>query len=356
MIKNILSLSKKLISIKSTADNPKALASCLKIALTNLKGYSIEQFQKNRIKSALIYNSSDRPKKFKIILNAHLDIIPGKDFQYDPKVINDKLYGVGAMDMKASTACLIYVFNEVANKVKYPLGLQLVTDEETGGFNGTKYQIEKGVMADFVIAGETSNFNIVNQAKGILWVKISANGKSAHGAYPWRGVNAIWKIINFLTLLQKKYPVPKQERWITTVNLSRIETRNRTFNKIPDNCEVWFDIRFIPNDASRVFNDIKKLLPSGFKIKIIEKQPPLFVDKNNNYIRLLKKITENSIKQKILLYGAQGSSDARHFTQINCPGIEFGPIGGGIGSDNEWVSISSLNNYFHILKNFLLKI
>ena len=33
----------------------------------------------------------------------------------------------------------------MANKVDYPLGLQLVTDEEVGGFNGTKYQIEKAL-------------------------------------------------------------------------------------------------------------------------------------------------------------------------------------------------------------------
>ena len=108
------------------------------------------------------------------------------------------------MDMKANVACLMTVFKDVADKVNYPLGLQLVTDEEIGGFHGTKYQIEKGVRAEFVVVGESTDLNIKNRAKGILWAKISAKGKTAHGAYPWRGENAIWKMNEFLNCLKRQ--------------------------------------------------------------------------------------------------------------------------------------------------------
>lgn len=50
------------------------------------------------------------------------------------------------------------------------VGLQLVTNEGIRGFSGTKYQIESGVRADFVIAGEPTNFDIAHEAKGILQV------------------------------------------------------------------------------------------------------------------------------------------------------------------------------------------
>ena len=356
MINKILSLSKELISIKSTPNNLKALEKSLEIAVSKLTGYAIERFENKGIKSVLVSNSKKRPKRFKIILNGHLDVIPGKDYQYVPKIIRDRLYGVGAMDMKANAACLITVFKEVAKKVKYPLGLQLVTDEETGGFNGTKYQIDKGVRADFVIAGETTNFKIVNKAKGILWVKISTRGKTAHAAYPWKGENAIWKMNKFLALLGKKYPIPDQEDWVTTVNLSKIETSNQTFNKIPDDCEVWLDIRYIPQETNTIVNHLKEMMPLGFKLDILEKEPALLVDENNQFIRMLQKTAGRITKKKVVLYGAQGSSDARHFTKMNCDGIEFGPIGGGIGSDKEWIDIPGLVIYFQILKNFLISI
>lgn len=356
MLSTIKSLAEEFISIKSNSEDIAELDKILSVALSNLSEFTIERFKNNGTNSVLVYSSQKRPKKFKIILNGHLDVIPGKEHQYQPKINNDKLYGVGSMDMKAGVACLIFVFKEVSKKVNYPLGLQLVTDEEIGGFNGTKYQIDQGVRADFVIAGESTGLNIANRAKGILQLKISTKGKTAHGAYPWNGENAIWKMNKFLNLLEERYPVPTHEDWKTTVNLSTIQTSNQTFNKIPDDCEVWLDIRYIPQDSDAIIENIKKLLPEEFKLEIIVKEPALFVDENNTYIKKLQSIDEQIIKKKVSLYGAQGSSDARHFTRLNMNGIEFGPIGGGIGTDNEWVSIKSLEQYYQILKNFLLSI
>ncbi len=248
------------------------------------------------------------------------------------------------------------VFKELAASLSYPIGLQLVTDEEVGGFDGTKYQVEKGVRADFVIASETTNFNIVNESKGIIWLKIFSTGIAAHGAYPWRGTNAIWKMNSFLAALQKQFPIPSKQEWVTTVNLSKISSSNKAFNKIPDDCEVWLDIRYIPKDKKTILSKIKKLVPKDFKIQVLANEPCLFVENDNEYIQQLKTIDEEITNQKVVLYGAQGSSDSRHFTEVGCNGIEFGPIGGGIGSDEEWIDIQSLEQYTQILKKFLFSL
>lgn len=70
-------------------------------------------------------------------------MIPGKDEQYHARIEDDRLYGVGALDMKSNLVCLIMAFCEVVDHVGYPLGIQIVTDEEIGGFDGTLYQIEQ---------------------------------------------------------------------------------------------------------------------------------------------------------------------------------------------------------------------
>ena len=350
----IVTLTKEFISIKSNSENTAELNEILEIALAKLKGFTIERFENKGAKSALIYCAKKRPPKFRVILNGHLDVVPGKDYQYFPKIKGDKLYGVGSMDMKGSVACLIMAFREVATKVDYPLALQLVTDEEIGGYNGTKYQIEKGVKADFVIAGESTGLQIANRAKGILQVKISTKGKAAHGAYPWRGKNAIWKMNKFLNSLLERYPIPSKQDWVTTINLSKIETSNQAINKVPDDCVIWLDIRYIPKEAETIVSNIKGLLPKDFKLDILEKEPALFVDENNHYLKALQKVGEYVTKKKVVFYGAQGSSDARHFTKAGIDGIEFGPTGDNIGSDNEAVSIKSLGQYYQILTSFLL--
>lgn len=354
MSNQTLELAKDLIRIKSTPDNSQALDQTLELVLSNLEGFTIERFERENYKSALVYAGSKRPENFKIILNGHLNIIPGKENQYEPKVIGDRLYGVGSMDMKANVACLLDVFKKTARKINYPIALQLVTDEEVGGFYGTKHQIEQGVKADFVIAAEATAFNIVNQAKGVLWAKVSAVGESAHAAYPWKGDNAVSKINSFINRLEKLIPNPLSQEWLSTVNLSGVNTRDTAFNKVPDYCELVLDIRFVPKDSSSIESNLKGLISEGMKLDILTKEPAMNVNSQNSFLVNLKQITESVLDKEVNFYGAQGSSDARHYVNAGSIGVEFGPIGGGIGTDEEWVDIPSLETYKSILEKFVL--
>jgi len=355
MRNKILQLTKRLISMKTDSGNKEELKKALRMLLDQVNEYTIEEFISNGVESVLVHNRKKGTRKFKIILNGHIDVLPGKDSQYIPKVVGDKLYGAGSMDMKAGIVCLLLTFKKDAKNVDYPIALQIVTDEQQGGFNGTKYQIDKGVRGDFIIAGEPTNLNVVNKAKGVLWLKISTKGKTAHSAYPWKGKNAIWDMMNFLSALRKKYPVPSSQQWVSTVNLSKVSTGNVTFNKIPDNCESWVDIRFTP-DNKDILKSIKSILPKGFKMEVVENEPPMNISRDNDYIKKIQKIGEKVLNEEIKLYGAQGTSDARFYNQVGCSGIEFGPIGRGIGSDKEWVSIASLEKYRVILNEFLLSL
>ncbi|MBI4225990.1 M20/M25/M40 family metallo-hydrolase [Candidatus Roizmanbacteria bacterium] len=353
MLDKIISVAKKFITISSIKENPRKSPDVLIIAKKELSGFTIEDFEKEGVPSLLIYKGKARPKRFKFILNAHLDVVPGKKEQFKPVVKDGKLYGRGAYDMKAAAAVEILVFKELAKKLNYPIALQLVTDEEIGGFNGTKYQLDKGVRSEFAIAGESTDLGIKNQAKGVVWAKIKTKGKTAHGAYPWMGKNAIWKMINALNHLHKSFPEAKKEIWKTTLNLSKIETSNSTFNKVPDDCTVGIDVRYIPDDAKTIVSKIKKALPKEAEVELLLKEPAQFTDKNNIYIKLLQKATKKVTNKLAPIIVKHGASDIRHFNRVGCDGIEFGPIGFGLHTDNEWVDIKSLEQYYLILKSFL---
>ena len=356
MEKNIIELSKKLISIPSSKENIKALEEVLVVADKHLDGIKSKKFKSKGVPSVLYYNTSTLPKRFKIILNAHLDIVPGKGSQYKASTKGGKLFGRGTNDMKGAAAVMVLVFKELAKKVNYPLGLQLVTDEETGGFSGTKYQIEKGIRADFVIAGEPTDFGVNSKAKGIVWAKVKARGKSAHGAYPWHGENAIEKINLFLSSLYKKFPIPKNEEWKTTINVARVESSNETFNKVPDECEVWLDVRYIPEDSDTIIQGLKKLVPKGMELEILLKEPAQTTDEKNTYVQKLRVSTQKITGKLAPIIVKHGASDIRHYNKVGCEGITFGPVGAGMHTDNEWVDIKSLEDYYQILKHFLLSL
>lgn len=353
MLNQILELSQKLITIKTDPDNLPELDRAIQVVKVQLPDFTIEDFEKNGYKSILVYNCPTRPNKFKIILNGHLDVIPGKPNQYDPTIKDGKLFGVGAMDMKSNLSALLFAFKTMASLVNYPLGLQIVTDEEIGGFNCTKYQIENGVNAEFVIASEPTNFNIVNQAKGIVQLQIKFLGKTSHGAYPWRGINAIEIANNFINKIKKLYPNPENEQWCTTINIAKIETDNLSFNKIPDNCIVKIDFRCIPQDLELIIPNVESLLPKEADLIVIEKENALYTPEDNKFILQIRRSTLEIANVSNKLYCANGTSDSRHYTDIGSFGIEFGPIGGGIGEDIEWVDIQSLQTYYKIICDFL---
>lgn len=356
MTETILSLAKSLIAVESVKEKPQMLYKVLETALKPLQGFTIERFKKNGVPSALVYAGSKRPKRFKILLNAHLDVVPAKPEQFIPREKGDKLWGRGAIDMKAAAATEILTFKELARTVPYSLGLQLVTDEEIGGFNATKYQIQRGVCANFVIAGEPTDMDINNQAKGIIWAKIHCTGTLAHGAYPWNGSNALWKAHRFLSSLRLVYPVPTKEAWKTTVNVAKIETPNETFNKVPDYACIWLDIRYIPKDTDTVIDRLDALLPDGTTLEILVNEPCQFTRKTNAYMATLSEAIWTVIKRKPNIIVKHGGADIRHFNAVGCDGITWGPVGSGLHTNNEWVSIKSMVEYAQALQIFLKKL
>jgi succinyl-diaminopimelate desuccinylase len=80
-----------------------------------------------------------------------------------------------------------------------------------------------------------------------------------------------------------------------------METTNKTFNKIPDDCTISLDIRYIPEDKDNILNDIEKL-KNEFDVEVIANEPALFVEEDNIFVKKIKESTEEVIKNSIKLY------------------------------------------------------
>ena len=355
MSTQVLDLTKQLVAIESIDTKKDKLQEVIDVAVKQLEDYTVEKFNQNGRPSILVYSGNKRPEKFKIILNAHLDVVSGKPEQFTPVENEGKLYGRGVNDMKAGGAAEILVFKDLARALPYPVGLQLVTDEEIGGYDGTQLQIKQGVHADFVIAGEPTDYGINNKAKGIVWMNVKTKGVAAHGAYQWRGESAILKMKKALDAIEKEFPALTKEEWRTTVNIAKLDTTNTTYNKVPDNCEMKLDIRFIPEDWKTIKQKIEKMF-EGMELEFLEFEPPQLTDENNSYVKALQKSTGVVTGTQAKIIVKHGGSDIRHYNGVHEDGVTFGPIGAGLHSDNEWVDIKSLEEYYEILKNFLLSL
>lgn len=356
MRSNILELSKKFVSIPSVNTDTKSIQKTLDLTASELRDFKFKRYKKNGITSMLFHNKSVMPKAFEILLNAHLDVVPGSKVLFKPIVKDSKLFGRGTYDMKCAAAAMINIFKEIAKKVNYPLGLQIVTDEEKGGFSGTKYQIDTGVRTKFVISGEPTDMNICIKTKGVLSIEIETHGKSAHAAQPWQGENALVKIMDSCHKILIRFSSNNGKEWKTTASLSWIRTTNNQGNLVPDYAAARFDIRFIPEDKENIIKEIKKLIPKDIILSIIVFESAMDINSQNKYVELLSSSINKTTGKLPKLIKQHFSSDIRHFSNIGISGVLFGPRGFGPHTEEEYVEIESLDHYCLSLREFLVSI
>jgi len=355
---------KRLVAIPSTADNPAALHAAVDFIAAmaaQVPGVTVERFESGGKPSMLAYYGAQRPAKFDILLNAHVDVVPGNEGQFQPYEKDGKLYGRGVLDMKGTAVVLADVFCEVAGKVPYTLGLQIVADEEIGGFDGVKYQIAQGVATDFAIMGEYANEpgTIYNAARGVCWAEFDFDGVAAHGGHPWKGTNAVLKAADFARTLLAHYPTPAKETWTTTANIAHISTTNETLNKVPDDAVLKVDFRFTKEDPVFMGEDtfrafVAGLSPQPVEVRVRSLEPAVFADTQNPYIQGLSAALRHVTGLEPRYRGRPASSDGRHFAHApHTAIIEFGIQGQNSHSDGEYAEIASIGEYQAVMRAFL---
>jgi succinyl-diaminopimelate desuccinylase len=358
-LESFLAAACELLAVPSTADRPGDLRRALDFVVDFVgPGFTVQRFESGGRPSALIYREAARPR-FRIILNAHLDVVPASADQFRPRRDGARLYARGAQDMKVSALVQALVFRELAGGVPYPLALQLVTDEEIGGRDGTRHQLEQGVSGEFVIIGEHSRLRIVTDSKGIVAATLHSAGRGGHGAYPWLGDNALVKLHRSLARVLGAYPPPAQEAWRTTVNLARIETPNQARNQIPAEAEAWLDIRFPADDADldgKTVQQITAYLAAfcepGVTPVVHSADPPHHADRDRPEVRRLQQAARNQGYRADFLR-KHGAGDARFYYQRGIDAVAFGVGGDGQHGADEYVDTTTIAPYYQALTEFV---
>lgn len=345
-----IELLKELISYDSCSreKSNELLIYCTEWLLKN--NLSCEILENNRCK--ILVCSIGSGKKT-LVLNGHLDVVPGKKEQFIPYIDGDRLFARGSSDMKSGVCAMMIAMSELKDKdLSCRVMLQLVTDEETGGENCSKFLAENNYLGDFIICGEPTQLNIGVQAKGILQLDLEFYGVSAHGSRPWQGINAISKAYEAFNKIQA-LPFTKENTELydgPSINLSKI-IGGEVYNKVPDYCKMSLDIRFLPNqNAEDIINQIKKEVDCS--VTIHSTGEPVKTDITDSSVLLLKKITSKHTNSECNLFGQHGSADTRFFSKYSIPAVEFGPCGEKWHGDGEYVLISSIIKYKEILLDF----
>ncbi len=156
-----------------------------------------------------------------LALNGHIDVFPAGDgagWTKDPwgaELVDGKIYGRGACDMKSGTTASIFAFlylRELRDELHGRLTLSAVSDEETFGPYGARYLFKHHpeIIGDCCLNGEpTGRETFRFGEKGPLWLRFTVRTHGAHGAYVHRSKSATAiaaKVIGELESLQDMKP------------------------------------------------------------------------------------------------------------------------------------------------------
>jgi succinyl-diaminopimelate desuccinylase len=352
----------ELLAVPSTADRPDQLRRALDLTVDFVgPGFVVDRFESRGMPSALLRLETPERPAFRVILNGHLDVVPADAEQFVPRLVGERLYARGAQDMKVSALVLAQVFRELAARLPFPLALQLVTDEEVGGRDGTLHQIEQGVTGAFVVIGEHSGLDIVADSKGMLHATLTATGRGGHGAYPLARRQRPGE--------DRQYPepaagpLPGRHRggmvWRTTVNVARVQTPNQAINQTPARAQAWLDIRFPAEDVDlngRAVAEVADYLGSfcdpGVEVEIDQLDPPQHADHDRPEIAALRLAAQHQGYRGGFLR-KHGAGDGGFYSGHGIAAVAFGVGGAGQHGPQEYADLPTIAPYHRALTEFL---
>jgi succinyl-diaminopimelate desuccinylase len=318
----------------------------------------------------------------RLVYNGHLDTYPVGDsarWTVEPlggRVIDGRIYGRGASDMKGGVTASIISFillARIRQAFRGELVLTLVSDEETGGIWGTRWLLDHvpEVTGDAMINGEPTSCAQVSFAeKGRLFLEFEARGKGAHGAYTHIGVNAIRMMMGLLQdldgLVNLDIGIPddvhrvlEQGRTVVdamkgdgatdvllgiTVNFGTIHG-GLNVNTIPESCQTRVDIR-LPQGVGcdRVLGEVDRLLGrhSGISYRILQAMEPNYTPPDHEICRLLRETAEIAQGAPVILSSSIGGSDAKHFRKKGIPCALYGPRSYNMAGTDEHITVEDL--------------
>jgi succinyl-diaminopimelate desuccinylase len=194
-----------------------------------------------------------------LVLSGHLDVVPPGEqrWERDPfggEVSDGRIYGRGSCDMKGSVAAMVGAVAALQSEGFHPKGDVIIAASagEEAGMMGAKAMVERRSLegAAFLVVGEPTGLDVFIGEKGLCWLKIRALGRTAHGAMPWQGVNAVSYMARLITRLEP-YPFSFTEsELLGKPSLSpNIIRGGNSANVVPDVCELNLDMRTVPSQS-----------------------------------------------------------------------------------------------------------
>jgi acetylornithine deacetylase len=317
-----------------------------------------------------------------LVLNGHVDVVspePLGHWRFDPwgaRVVDGRMYGRGAADMKAGIAAMVYALVAVwesGSRLRGDVILQTVIDEECSG-NGTLACLAEGYVGEAAIVPEPTGLTLVSAQPGVLWCRIEVTGRASHASSAHRAVNAADKaycLVGALRELEGEWNRDARElaplEHPINFNLGTIHAGDWP-STVPEVCTLGLRLAFSPSlglEAARAAV-LERIRVASEADPWLREAPPqvAFVgfhaegavyDLDSPIAWTVGANHEEQLGHRLERGPMAATTDNRLFE--NCyriPNVAYGPVGEELHAPDEWVDLDSVRNLTRVLAATLI--
>lgn len=281
-----------------------------------------------------------------IALNTHGDVVPpGEGWTVDPygaEIRDGWMYGRGAAVSKSDFATYVWAMRALeasGAKLGGTVELHLTYDEETGGEIGPGYLLAEGLSKPDLAIGAGFSYAVVTAHNGCLHLEIEINGRSAHAAKPWTGVDALQAATAILSALYAWRPTLADRVSSTTgigapqLTIGLINGGINT-NVVPDRVVFRLDRRIVPEeDVDAVEAELRGVIEEAALAvsvarvevrRILLAAPLQRLPAGDRMVDVLCRRASQVMNEPITASGVPLYTDARHYAAHGVPVVLYG--------------------------------
>ena len=276
-----------------------------------------------------------------LVLNTHLDHVdPGEPSlwsvpPYSGEVVDGRLFGRGACDIKGPMAVQIYsmaALKRVGIRPRRDIVFSGVVQEEVGGAGAVHWVENLDYEVDLVVLGEPSNNQIALGHRGIVQMWLTFHGRSVHASVPQAGQNPNWALADFLKMLESEKTSLKSHPILgkTTIAPTIIEVDTKSPNVTPAWTRVLLDVRTGTESLNSLQSFVHQLVgdwPHSISDAWCAPDTPLansddtifgfYTPPENEMAVSVQKILSEAVGHEVPFSSYQFATDGRHFVPHN---------------------------------------
>jgi succinyl-diaminopimelate desuccinylase len=353
-VSDLLEVTSALVGVRSVSRSEGELAGYVESELRRHSYLSVERIGDNVVARSFF----GRPRR--VVLAGHLDTVPPFDTD-GPRVVDDTLWGLGAVDMKGGLAVMLWLSGQL-ERAKVDVTLVFYACEEieraANGLGQLARDHRELLEADAAVLVEPTGGVVEAGCQGTMRVQVTLKGRRAHAARPHMGLNALHRLGRLLQLVESYEP-----RTVVIDGCSYTERLQAVLasagvapNVVPDKAIVTLNHRFAPDrDVAEAKTLLFGMLSGamdealGDEIELLDAAagaPPAL---SNPFLSRLVHVIGEVPRAKV------GWTDVATFATLGIPATNFGPGDPLLAhTADEHVSVTELAWVRQVLETFLL--